>query len=82
MRNLWVSVIDYVRPYVLVYDLFSTKLVPIDMNIQSVFQKTFVALSIRKKYFSILPISLSDEHVAKVSLRVSPNFDHKIHETS
>ncbi|XP_023313107.1 carboxylesterase 1D-like [Anoplophora glabripennis] len=59
------SIIDYVRPYVFMYDLFSSKLVPIDMNIQSIFRKTFVALSIRQRYFGVVPISLSDEDVAK-----------------
>lgn len=59
-------VLNYVRPYLFTYDIFSTKLIPIDMNIKSTFRKIIVGLSIKKKYFGIIPIGLSEEKLTQV----------------
>lgn len=66
------------RPYIFTYDIFSIKLIPIDMNIESIFRKIFVAFFIKQKYFGIIPISLSDEEVAQVPVtEVNIYFEQK-----
>ncbi|KAJ8966128.1 hypothetical protein NQ317_008830 [Molorchus minor] len=64
--NVGVVIDRFLRPYMLLYDMFLIKLVPVDMNIKSRFEEALVGFSIRKKYFCWSPICLAKEQLAQV----------------
>ncbi|KAJ8963269.1 hypothetical protein NQ318_018736 [Aromia moschata] len=55
------EVIDYARLYLFTYDIFSSRLVPIDMNIDSYWTKIWVGISIKAHYFGLVPINFSEQ---------------------
>ncbi|KAJ8924196.1 hypothetical protein NQ315_006987 [Exocentrus adspersus] len=71
------SMSNFVKPYFFTYDLFSTRLVPIDMNAES-FWKIPVALLIKQRYFGFMPVGLSNDWV--IQFVTDDQFVRPIHE--
>ncbi|KAF5278663.1 hypothetical protein FQA39_LY00705 [Lamprigera yunnana] len=59
------EMLNYGRALLLMYDVFLSELVPASLNINDRAIKNFVNIIIRKHYFGVLPVAISDERLIK-----------------